>query len=411
MWPLLSAVSVATLAIAPAGASESAVSENVRVRERPDLDSPIVALLYEGQQVRVLEEAGEFVRIRTEIERQGYIRAVYLDALQSKGCEAGAPFRTDACTINVGSLVLRRGMGKQTPVVGYIAQGDALQVIAREGEYAQVTAHKVYEGYLKAEYLSGDAPAEATVSAMEAPGPAAAANASGSDEVTADAAPAEAASTSSPAAVAADTPQTDAEPPASEPTVAPAATASKSWTVQLGAGALVSAVPRDEIRGRITQDGVPNTVEGYDLSRPVTSLSLGYAIGPRWQLRLGYRWVDNDNGSVIAPADRYAELAASAREHYPVVAPAWTLGLDLMWVQWDRWQGHVDAGVLLSGDSVVSGQAGQPTIRIAAPDTTWYAGTAVQYQLTPSWRLGAHIGFSEINGLLIDPQLTVSVAF
>ncbi len=182
------------LALEPGTATVKA--DALRFRAGPSLDSEILDLVYDGSVVEVLEDLGEWCRVRWN-GQEGYMSSQYLvqatvtqpetsaepetpaqsetpaepepsaqpetppEPEPSAQPETPAKEETFPCTgVLTGDAVrFRAGPGLDQEVLGYFFCGNQVSVLAREGDWYQVQSGGT-TGYLFAEYVETMAPGE-----------------------------------------------------------------------------------------------------------------------------------------------------------------------------------------------------------------------------------------------------------
>lgn len=118
----------------------------LNVRQGPSSDTEKVTILEKATRVKCYNSNGEWVRISTDDNVEGYVFAEYLSDT--------AP--TVYKFVIANAINLRKGPSSDTELLGTVAFGSKLQVFEKSDDYVRVLTNDGKEGYVYNEYLADE---------------------------------------------------------------------------------------------------------------------------------------------------------------------------------------------------------------------------------------------------------------
>lgn len=131
------------------------VTNYVNVRTEPDTDSEIVGKIYDGAVAQILDVAGEnddwFQIVSGNVE--GYIKAeffIYGDA----AAQVVDNYVTRYATVTADRLNVREEAAADAKRIGYIDNGEKVQILENDGDWLKVQYTEMKTGYVSADYVT-----------------------------------------------------------------------------------------------------------------------------------------------------------------------------------------------------------------------------------------------------------------
>ena len=122
----------------------------INVRGGAGMDYPIIAKVKEGEHFSVLENAGEWIKIQVNDEKEGWVAEWLVsqkdENLTSKGNTGSAGFTT------VDGLRVRKGPGMDYPVVSVLSKDTEVEITGQSGSWVSVKAGSS-TGFISEEYI------------------------------------------------------------------------------------------------------------------------------------------------------------------------------------------------------------------------------------------------------------------
>lgn len=119
------------------------ITDTLNIRKGPDSETEKLGTLTKGDRVQVFEVQGEYIRIKTAGNIEGYVLAKFTaDSLP-------AVYRY----ISAEKLNVRKGPSVETEKLGSLSWGDRVQYLGQEGDWALIITSGGIKGYSLAEYV------------------------------------------------------------------------------------------------------------------------------------------------------------------------------------------------------------------------------------------------------------------
>ncbi|WP_316571893.1 SH3 domain-containing protein [Neobacillus sp. YIM B06451] len=134
---------------AAAGQTAAAAVDSLNIRSGPGLSYKVVATAKKGDRFTVLGESGDWVQLQLPSGGTGWA-ANWLLTMNSVSTSAVS---------SVDNLRIRKGPGTGYGIVGYLAKGQAAEVLEKSGEWTKI-ASKSGDGWVSAQFLQESAKAE-----------------------------------------------------------------------------------------------------------------------------------------------------------------------------------------------------------------------------------------------------------
>lgn len=126
------------------------VSTNLRVRLNPDLNGEVIASLNNGEKVSILGENGSWY----QISYNNQIAYVSKEYIKTNSSQESSSRSTSGKVVNVSSsLRVRSGAGTNYQVIGYLTNGESLNITGESGEW-YIINYNGKNGYVSKEYVS-----------------------------------------------------------------------------------------------------------------------------------------------------------------------------------------------------------------------------------------------------------------
>lgn len=129
---------------AAAGQTAAAAVDSLNIRSGPGLSYKVVATAKKGARFTVLGESGDWVQLQLPSGGTGWA-ANWLLSMKSESASAVS---------SVDNLRIRKGPGPGYGIVGYLAKGQAAEVLEKSGEWTRI-ASKSGNGWVSAQFLQG----------------------------------------------------------------------------------------------------------------------------------------------------------------------------------------------------------------------------------------------------------------
>ncbi|WP_053367246.1 SH3 domain-containing protein [Bacillus sp. FJAT-27245] len=137
---------------AAAGQTAAAAVDSLNIRSGPGLSYKVVATAKKGARFTVLGTSGEWVQLQMPSGGTGWA-ADWLLTMKSENTSSES---------SVDNLRIRKGPGTGYGIVGYLAKGQAAEVLEKSGEWAKI-ASKSGNGWVSAQFLQQSVKAESNV--------------------------------------------------------------------------------------------------------------------------------------------------------------------------------------------------------------------------------------------------------
>lgn len=118
----------------------------LNVRQGPGSDTEKVTILEKATRVKCFNSDGEWVKISTDDNVEGYVFAEYLS-------DTAPPVYK---FVIANAINLRKGPSSDTELLGTVAFGSKLQVFEKSDDYVRVLTNDGKEGYVYNEYLADE---------------------------------------------------------------------------------------------------------------------------------------------------------------------------------------------------------------------------------------------------------------
>ncbi|HHW21492.1 MAG TPA: SH3 domain-containing protein [Clostridiaceae bacterium] len=126
-------------------------ADKLNVREKPTKDSNLITSITRGDKVTYYETVGEWARITTSTDKNGYVLAEYLVDSADKTIKPVVKY------VNADKLNVREKATKDSKLITSITRGDKVTYYETVGEWARITTWKDQKGYVLAKYLVSSA--------------------------------------------------------------------------------------------------------------------------------------------------------------------------------------------------------------------------------------------------------------
>ena len=126
-------------------------ADKLNVREKATKDSNLVTSITRGDKVSYFETVGEWARITTSTDKNGYVLAQYLVDSADKTIKPVVKY------VNADKLNVREKATKDSKLITSITRGDKVTYYETEGEWARITTWTDKSGYVLAKYLVSSA--------------------------------------------------------------------------------------------------------------------------------------------------------------------------------------------------------------------------------------------------------------
>lgn len=120
----------------------------LNLRKGSSSETDLLGTIAKGERVQCFEVQGEYIKIKTSDNKQGYVFTEYLS-------DSLPPVYK---YVNINSVNIRKGSGSETDLLGTIAKGERVQIFEAQGKYIKIKTSDNIEGYVYAEYLSDSLP-------------------------------------------------------------------------------------------------------------------------------------------------------------------------------------------------------------------------------------------------------------
>ena len=140
----------------PEGVSNEPINEilykyatvTLNMRQGSSAETDLLGTISKGERVQSFEMQGEYVKIKTSDNKEGYVFAEYLS-------DSLPPVYK---YVNIDSLNIREGSSSETEKLGTISKGERVQIFEMQDKYIKIKTADNKEGYVFAEYLSDSLP-------------------------------------------------------------------------------------------------------------------------------------------------------------------------------------------------------------------------------------------------------------
>lgn len=126
-------------------------ADKLNVREEPTKESNLVTSITRGDKIAYYETVGEWARITTSTNKNGYVLAQYLVDSADKTIKPVVKY------VNADKLNVREKATKDSKLITSITRGDKVTYYEIEGEWARITTWTDKNGYVLAKYLVNSA--------------------------------------------------------------------------------------------------------------------------------------------------------------------------------------------------------------------------------------------------------------
>lgn len=130
----------------------SDVTDSVNVRDIPSEEGEVVGKLYHNCAGRLLECSESWSLIESG-EMQGWVKNDYL-VLGQEAVKLARQVGSTMATVNTQTLRVRESADEDGSVIGLLAEGDKIEVVEDQGEWAKVSYSDSSEGYISTEFVS-----------------------------------------------------------------------------------------------------------------------------------------------------------------------------------------------------------------------------------------------------------------
>ena len=134
------------------------VNSNLNVRSDAGINYDTIGYVYNGQEVKILSEKGDWYRISFE-GREGYVSKEYISIeSENKNSEGSvesvvSESNKQGRAVNVNStLNIRQSANTNSPVLGTLKNGDIFEIISKTGEWYNIKSNNIV-GFISANYV------------------------------------------------------------------------------------------------------------------------------------------------------------------------------------------------------------------------------------------------------------------
>ena len=134
------------------------VNSNLNVRSDAGINYDTIGYVYNGQEVKILSEKGDWYRISFE-GREGYVSKEYISTeSENKNSEGSvesvvSESNKQGRAVNVNStLNIRQSANTNSPVLGTLKNGDIFEIISKTGEWYNIKSNNIV-GFISANYV------------------------------------------------------------------------------------------------------------------------------------------------------------------------------------------------------------------------------------------------------------------
>ncbi|NLK94402.1 MAG: SH3 domain-containing protein, partial [Clostridiales bacterium] len=163
-------LSTASLSISGKGQVVN-VSSELRIRQAASTSSAIIGTLKNGETFDIISKSGGWYNIKTG-SIIGFVSGEYVKEIQSTSSSessSGSTTNLNGTVVNVSSnLRVRAGASTSTSVLGYLLNGEKVNVIGEEGNWYKIKYNNT-TGYVAKEYIQVSGGTSTTPSAPETP--------------------------------------------------------------------------------------------------------------------------------------------------------------------------------------------------------------------------------------------------